>query len=253
MVKIVHKNWDLDDIEGVLFDKDGTLIDSHIYWGRIIERRASAVIEYFNIDQSFFYRMFLALGYDCNEKKLLEQGPIALVSREQVIESFLRFLALENIVKADFIEISDIFTAEHKCFQQEIFNYINLLPGVIPVLEKLKEHGAKLTIVTSDSIINTEETIKYLKIEKYFDLIIGKESKKEPKHTGIPALEAIKQLGLEKEKTIAIGDAPMDIFMANNSKLKAGVGISTGQVKYEKLSEYTKYLAGSLKEIDIKK
>ena len=37
-----------------LFDKDGTFIDAHVYWGRIIELRIQAVMNFYQVDDKYF-------------------------------------------------------------------------------------------------------------------------------------------------------------------------------------------------------
>ena len=38
MINIYSKNFRLNDIEGIIFDKDGTLTDSSFYWSEIIKK-----------------------------------------------------------------------------------------------------------------------------------------------------------------------------------------------------------------------
>ena len=40
MIKISSTDWEIDNIEAVLFDKDGTFIDLHFFWGKMTEMRA---------------------------------------------------------------------------------------------------------------------------------------------------------------------------------------------------------------------
>ncbi|MEI7474775.1 MAG: HAD family hydrolase [bacterium] len=251
MINISTNHWSIDSINAVLFDKDGTLIDSHKYWGRIIERRALALISKFHLDKALFSDICLTMGLCTDKWKLIKEGPIALVNREQVIKILADYLLKLNI-QVSHNDIDEIFVREHNEFLNEIFDYIELLPDVIPLLKAIKAKSVKIAVVTSDSVKNTEETLKYLKIDNYFDLIIGKESTVEPKHTGIPALKAMELLKANNNETICIGDAPMDLIMAKNADLKAGIGITTGQIDYDELLEYSPYISTSLGDINIK-
>ena len=40
MINIINKNFRINNIEGIIFDKDGTLTDSSYYWAEIIKRRS---------------------------------------------------------------------------------------------------------------------------------------------------------------------------------------------------------------------
>ena len=58
MIKIYSADWELDNIEAVLFDKDGTFIDLHYFWGKMTEMRAKEVIREFNLEVSLFEKIF---------------------------------------------------------------------------------------------------------------------------------------------------------------------------------------------------
>ena len=49
MLNLSTKDWYVDNIETVIFDKDGTFIDLHYFWGKMTELRALEVIKYYNI------------------------------------------------------------------------------------------------------------------------------------------------------------------------------------------------------------
>ena len=84
MIDIVGKDFCIPKIDTVLFDKDGTLMDSNVYWGEIIKRRAKKIIDTYEVSLSE-KELCLKMGYDTKEEKLLEEGPIAIVSRNRVI------------------------------------------------------------------------------------------------------------------------------------------------------------------------
>lgn len=250
MISLSAENWRMNDISGVLFDKDGTLIDSNVYWGRIIERRSAAIIDYYNLSKDLFDDLCLAMGYCCNDKRLRPEGPIALVSREEVIDVMMTFLQSRSIVPSAVV-LSELFVREHEAFLEEIFEYIHILPGVRDLLEQLKQHGIKTAVVTTDTVINTNETLRRLGLDTLFAAVIGKESTKEAKATGVPAIAALKLLELNAYQVVCIGDAPMDLIMAQKGELKAGIGVATGQITSSKLLNYSQYVVSSLQELKI--
>ena len=251
MITIKNKNWQLEHVEAVFFDKDGTLIDSHVYWGKIIEIRSAALVAALDPQNKELYsELCRVMGWSLREKRLSPSGPIALVQRDVVIEIVMKYL-LKSGFSISEQEIGGIFTDVHKGFIGNMLPYIKIIAGVEPMLMRLKKRGVKLAVITTDAQNNTLEILQYLDIDKYFDLVVTKESTKESKPGGMPALFALKSLKVKAENSICIGDAPMDILMGENARLKATIGVATGQITLEELMKYTKYFINNLSEVEI--
>lgn len=250
MIALKTNQWEINDVEAVFFDKDGTLIDSHIYWGRIIEKRSEALIKKYNLPISYFETLCMIMGFSFKERKLLPEGPIALVSREEVIRILCNYFIKNNIRVVE-QEISELFVEVHSEFVKEIYDYIKILPQVKELLKILQKKQIKTAVITTDSIKNTEEIMKYLGLNEYFDILIGKETTPQPKISGVPALISVELLGVKPENTICIGDAPMDIIMSKKANLKAGIGVALGQTTIDELSKHTSYVIKNYGELEI--
>ena len=250
MISLSSSSWKIEQIDAVLFDKDGTLIDSHVYWGRIIEKRSYALIKKLGLNDEIHPELCKKMGFFLEKRILLPEGPIALVSREKVIEVLVNFL-VEQGIAATFTEIDKLFIEVHSDFLNEINSYIKILPGVEELLKKIKDKKIKTAVVTTDSIKNTKEIVKLLNIDKYFDLLLGKEATPLPKISGKPALIALEQLNIEPARAIAIGDSPMDITMAKQAHLKAAVAVALGQVSFEELEKETAYVVNGYNELSV--
>ena len=248
MVKLYTENWEINNINTVLFDKDGTFIDAHTYWGRIIEMRIEAVMKKYNIADDAFSPLCLSLGFDTNKRKLIPEGPIALLPREEVITSLLKALKTFN-VDSDENTIGEIFKEVHGEFHKQIFDYIKIIDGAEDLFKKLKKENVKLAVVTSDTYENAVTILEHLDLIKYFDLVIGKDNCTKAKKTGEPALIALEKLGAKAENTISVGDAQMDYLMAKNAGLSSSILVATGQILAEELKIYTQNVVNNLSEV----
>lgn len=250
MVDILTSRWRINDVEAVLFDKDGTIIDSHKYWGGIIEKRSKALREELKLNFSYHKKLSLWMGFSLEKRRLLPEGPVGIDTREEVIRKLTIQLKNEGIEITQ-KKIGYIFNYVHTQFVKEIQNHLKILPGVKRLLEALKEKKVKMAIITTDSIKNTEEIISLLNLKKYFDVLIGREYSLSPKASGIPARIALDLLKTSRGNTISIGDAPMDLIMAKKAGLKAGMGVALGQIPYADLLKYTRFAIHRFKELKI--
>ncbi len=103
---------------------------------------------------------------------------------------------------------------------------IGLFPHVIETLEKLKDAGKKLAIVTSRRRFSMETILRTTDTAGYFDVLVTPEDTVRHKPDAEPALKAIALLGADKSSTVFTGDALYDICSG------ASAGIDTIFVKW---------------------
>ena len=168
MISFVTQDWIIENIDAVLFDKDGTFIDLHTFWGKMTELRASAVIDFYNINPQCFNKICQYLGYDIYSKKMLKDGITALYSRSKIVQIFASCL-LDLGVYATKEEITQIFDNVSDIFNRDIENYIVPIETAISFIKELKELGLKVGIVTSDSIVSTNLAIEHYSWQDLFD------------------------------------------------------------------------------------
>lgn len=250
MVEVSSNKWKIDKVSAVLFDKDGTFIDSHCYWGAIIVARSLAICDAFGLDDNSLEGLERSMGFCRRTGRLLPAGPIALVSREEVIAHIIRHLASQN-VKVAFDDVARLFREVHKKMLYRIDECVRPILDAKPLFDALQKKCVPMAVVTTDSIDNTQAILSKLGLSDYFSTVVGKESSNQPKETGEPALIAIKELGVAAAGVICIGDAPMDILMARNSGCRACIGVATGQIPAEELLRHTPYVVSKLSELSV--
>ncbi len=250
MINLKTDNGNLDNIESILFDKDGTFIDLHYFWGKMTELRAEEIIKIYNLDIFLKDKLCLILGYDINSGKMLKDGITALYSRKIIIEIFSK--ELNNIgISISEKDIENIFDNVNKVFYQEMTKYTKPIDAAIDFIKSVKKLGIKTGIVTSDSKESTLLTLKHFKWEDLFDVVVGRESTVETKESGIPVKLALDTLNLNPKYCVMIGDAPMDYIAAKNAGVERTILVSTGQIEKDELLKTSDFCVNSLGEITI--
>lgn len=248
MISLKTSKWQIDNIETVLFDKDGTFIDLHYFWGQMTKLRVQEIINRYNLKQDLFKELCLYLGYDIQSKKMLADGITALYSRSKIIEIFKSNLEAINI-KTDEKELAEIFDYVSEKFYEEIQKYTKPIDSAIQFIYKLHSMGIKMGIVTSDSVESTNLTLQQLGLEKYFDCVIGRESSTYTKESGEPTKLALKKLSANPKTTIMIGDAPMDYISAKNAGIEHTILVATGQLDQKTLLQTSLLVVEDLVEV----
>ena len=249
MIKLVSKEWIIENVKTVLFDKDGTFLDLHYFWGKMTEMRAKEVIKIFCLSESHFAPICEVLGYDVISKKMYSDGITALYSRVKIIEIFVEKLRDFQVFTTD-AEIVEIFDSVSEEFYKKINEYTKPIDGAIEFIKELHSKGAKLGIVTSDSVESTYITLKNFGWEYLFDVVIGRESSNETKESGVPTRIALDKLNAKLDSTIMIGDAPMDLISAQNAGITRTVLVATGQVGVNELKMHSPFVLESLGDLE---
>lgn len=250
MISLKGKSWQIDNIETVLFDKDGTFIDLHYFWGKMTELRVQEIIKRFGLSDEYFEKLCLCLGYDIQTEKMLPDGITALYSRSKIIEIFKDNL-LSFGVNTTNDELAEIFDFVSEIFYKDMVKYTKPIDSAIEFIKNLHKKGVKLGIVTSDSIVSTKLTLENFGWTDLFGVVVGRESSTETKESGALTKIALEKLGANPQTTIMVGDAPMDYISAKNAGINKTILVATGQICAKELSKTSEFVLESLENLCI--
>jgi len=95
----------------------------------------------------------------------------------------------------------------------------SLYPGAESVLQSLKEQGMPMALVTNKPKVITVDLIKKLNIEHYFDVVLGGGDVANPKPHGEMLITAAEQLGVAVKDCLMVGDSSNDVQAARNADM----------------------------------
>lgn len=107
-------------------------------------------------------------------------------------------------------------------------NYIGVFRGINGILEKLREKGIVLGVVTSKKRHLAMRGLRLFELDKYMSIFVTPEDTEKHKPDGEPILKALEMAGI-KDRNLAlyVGDSTYDILCAKNAGVKsAAVGWS---------------------------
>ena len=218
-------------------DKDGTMTDSHVYWGFIIKKRAEFISRKFaNSNKDLLNGLMKAMGWRNDVKLLPKDGPIAIKSRDEVVEQIKIELARHGILISTSL-ISEVLDETNLHISHELDNFVRPIPMAIDFMRRVSSHGIKICIVTSDKEANGWKAADLCGIREVVDFVVGGDSGFGTSKGGGPALEACRRLQIDPSEAICIGDAEMDYEMYKSAGLKQCVLVSTGQIPFEDLQK----------------
>lgn len=181
-------------IKTVLFDFDGTLIDTNDL-----------------INKSFFHT-FDQFGYSFTKEEILQfNGP----PLQKTFTNINPQLAEEMI---------QTYREHNAKYHDE---YVTLFPNVIETLDALQQSGFKLAIVSAKMRSGVEQGLEVTNIGSYFDTIVTIDDVANPKPHPESVHKALENLGAMPEQSIMVGDNYHDIKAGNQAGAKtAGVAWS---------------------------
>ena len=105
------------------------------------------------------------------------------------------------------------FAAFRQHYMQHCLDTTRPYDGIIETLERLKEKGVKLAIVSNKMQAATEELRQHF-FSQYIDVAIGESASIRKKPAPDTVLEALRKLGVSREEAVYVGDSDVDIATA---------------------------------------
>ncbi|MDY0116258.1 MAG: HAD-IA family hydrolase [Sulfurimonadaceae bacterium] len=201
----------------ILFDLDGTLIDS-----------TEAILE-------SFHRALKIHGMACVE--------------DSDITSLIGY-PLEHMFQGVGVAESEVDTLvnTYRDYYRTIATQKTvLLPNAKEAVLQAKEF-ATLGIVTTKTSLYSKEIMRHFGLMEYFDVLIGREDVTYPKPNGEPIEKAILALGSKKEHTWMIGDTKLDIQAAEAAGVFSA-GVTSGYDSLETLKKHTDVIFSDALEV----
>ncbi len=194
----------------ILFDLDGTLIDS-----------TDAIV-------STFIHSFKELNYDFK-------------GNEEDIKSFIGYpldIMYENL-GIDKNRVWDFVASYKNRYRKISTQKTTLLPDALKAV-KLASSIARVSVVTTKTRLYTMPLLDHFQMSEHFEIVTGRENVENPKPHPEPILITLEQMNYDKNihNVWMIGDTKLDLIAANDANINS-IAVLCGYGKEEELKKYT--------------
>ena len=223
------------DIKGILFDKDGTLVDFNATWLGVADFMAMDAADG---DRWKADRLLAAAGFDFANRRFKPDSIFASGTNMDVVELWFPRLSDEDqmLAVARFNEITSVQGSSMAV----------ALPGIVDTLATLHKRSYRLGVATNDSTSGAEKTLVTLGVAQLFDAAYGYDAVANPK----PAPDTIQAFcdltGLRAAEIAMVGDNRHDLEMARAGGCGLAVGVLSGTGTRESLAEIADVILDSV-------
>lgn len=200
------------NIEAVLFDLDGVLVNSIPSHGKAwqyIMRKLGVEVDPF-------------------------VAPLTEGLHSRRIAQLIFQAAGKNDALAMPLEELDRFLDEKRAYYRSIVGQVAISDEIVKVIEKVKSRGIKIALVTSTSKVNLDHIVT-IEQQKLFDVILWAGAVKRSKPHPDPYLTAASKLDVDPARCLVVENAPLGVRAARAAGTWC-VGVTT-TVEEEDLQE----------------
>ena len=224
---------------GVLFDKDGTLIDFHQTWLPAYQSAASLVADWGD-EAVDVRRLLVAGGFNAQSGRFDPGSVLACGSGREIAQLWADMVCqpLERV---------------RRCIEAEFGRVAADAPVAavdLPVLlTALRDRGLQLGVATMDSEALAHQTLATLGVRDSFDFVCGYDSGYGEK-PGPGMVEAFcASTGLCTAQVMVVGDTSHDMCMGRAAGVAYNVGVLTGASTVEDLKPFADTVLNDIGEL----
>jgi phosphoglycolate phosphatase len=212
-------------VRGILFDKDGTLLDFQASWSRAYRELS---LDLCSGDETAAKAMLVAGGMDPESGQFGSGSVLAAGNTLDIVRFWYPALSGGEL-DAMVARVDAIFYANG-------IRYSVPVPGLAETLAALAERGLAMGVATSDGTAAARAAIKALGLAAWLPHVYGYDSVPRPKPAPDIVHAFAAAIGAPAEAIVVIGDNPHDLEMARRAGAGAALGVLTGNSTAEELA-----------------
>lgn len=234
-------------IKGILFDKDGTLIDFYGLWEEAARKVIPEFIRQNHLENEEKLETLLFEAIGVYETGIDPDGGLAYKSYGEIAKDMKAALEKREIKMSERQIEDEIRELFYKNTQGKDANIVPVteLPELF---EELKGKKVYLGLATADTKQSAKMCMKKLGVLEYLDYIGADDGIRKPKPHPDMLLEFAERSGIRPQEVLVAGDTKNDMIFAEKAGATA-VGVLSGVSCEKDLASFADYILPSVKEI----
>ena len=231
-------------VDGIIFDKDGTLMSFDAFWVSLSVKALEDVLGELGMDHGLLPEILTAFGVRDGVTDI--NGVLCKGTYAEMGEIVFDILAAHGctalqgeVVKA----VEDAYSRNAAAGDVK-----PTCPNLAETMAGLKEQGLRLAVVTTDNEPITRHCLTGLGILEYFDVIFTDDGHTPTKPDPFCAGEFCRLYGLDKSRVMMVGDTMTDVRFAKNGGITA-VSLAPDPEKKALLAPYTDVIINAISEL----
>ena len=225
-------------IKAVLFDKDGTLIDSNGTW---VPFYKAMLKQEQGLTAAAVEAKMVASGLDPVSNTFRAGSTLAGGTTRQLVEQWWPDAAAE--------EHAVITRRLNHDYGDLALSHMTPLMPLIPVLSELQSLDFRLGVATNDGEASAKRHMQALKVDHFFDAILGADSVAIPKPSGQMVRLFAERTGLKTPEIAMVGDNIHDLEEARNGGAGLAIGVLTGNAERHHLEHEADLVLDSIADL----
>lgn len=225
-------------IKGVLFDKDGTLIDVNGTW---VPFYKAMLKQEQGLSSAEVETKMVAAGLDPLTDTFRAGSTLAGGTTRQLVEVWW-----PDASAAEHAEITH--RLDHDFASLALSHMTPLMP-LTPVFEALQNLGLKLGVATNDGELSAKRHMSALNVDHFFTTILGADSVVVPKPSGQMVQLFAKRAGISPSEIAMVGDNTHDLEEARNGGAGLAIGVLSGNAQHHHLEHHADVVLNSIADL----
>lgn len=253
MIDLNINNQIYEDIELMIFDKDGTLFQLYPYCSKMVFERTNAICNVINDhDPQLKDWLIKTMGVDLDNKRIFPEGPIGVYSKYYAMDLIYEKMTDKGYpVSKNMIQNAYTIADEHINSIDYLKDALVPVNGMVEFIEKINGN-CKCAIYSNDMTNRLKDTLNIFKIDKYFDCVLGADLVEKHKPDPMGVLKIMDELDISPENTVFVGDSALDIESGKRAKCKYLLSVLSDISDLEFLKSNSNELVEDFTKIRIK-